>query len=313
MSDPVDEQGGRAEHFARGLSAADVPQYSLHRAVAGTIALESLQVESELGGVAVQVGVLERFLPMEQHVVHLPEAALERRRLGRARRGQRVRVDLDQGEVAEREANRDAELPLDQLDLPVGPSRVGALVVAVLEDQPGTRRPPHVIDGFVERLEPATGVTHPGLGAHLYSVVGPRWRLHQGNELGDHATSLSSTTTVRSASMDPERARELLARERERIEGELATLQQEGPLESSDRVEPGDLDSEDLYQDELNEGLAEDLRAQLGAVERAEKRLADGTYGLSIESGKAIPDERLEALPTAERTIEEQERHGIDR
>jgi RNA polymerase-binding transcription factor len=113
--------------------------------------------------------------------------------------------------------------------------------------------------------------------------------------------------------MDPERARELLARERERIEGELAALQREGPLESSDRVEPGDLDSEDLYQDELNEGLAEDLRAQLGGVERAEKRLADGTYGLSIESGKPIPDERLEALPTAERTIEEQERHGIDR
>jgi DnaK suppressor protein len=113
--------------------------------------------------------------------------------------------------------------------------------------------------------------------------------------------------------MDPERARELLARERERIEGELAALQREGPLESSDRVEPGDLDSEDLYQDELNEGLAEDFRAQLAAVERAEKRLAEGTYGLSIESGKPIPDERLEARPTAERTIEEQERYGVDR
>ena len=113
--------------------------------------------------------------------------------------------------------------------------------------------------------------------------------------------------------MDPERARQLLERERERIEGELAELQREGPLEASDRVEPGDLDSEDLYQDELNEGLAEDLRAQLVAVERAEKRLAEGTYGLSIESGKPIPDERLEALPTAERTIEEQERYGIDR
>ena len=113
--------------------------------------------------------------------------------------------------------------------------------------------------------------------------------------------------------MDPERAHELLARERERIEGELAALQREGPLESSDRVEPGDLDSEDLYQDEFNEGLAEDLREQLASVERAEKRLAEGTYGLSIESGKPIPDERLEALPAAERTIEEQERYGVDR
>jgi len=35
-------------------------------------------------------------------------------------------------------------------------------------------------------------------------------------------------------------------------------------------------------------------------------RLAAGTYGLSIESGKPIPDERLETLPTAERTAEEE-------
>ena len=43
-------------------------------------------------------------------------------------------------------------------------------------------------------------------------------------------------------------------------------------------------------------------------MERAEARLAEGTYGLSIESGDPIPDERLEAFPTAERTAEEQER-----
>ena len=41
-------------------------------------------------------------------------------------------------------------------------------------------------------------------------------------------------------------------------------------------------------------------------MERAEARLAAGTYGLSIESGKPIPDERLEAVPTAERTVEEE-------
>ena len=58
----------------------------------------------------------------------------------------------------------------------------------------------------------------------------------------------------------------------------------------------------ELYQDELDEGLADDLREELAAVERAEARLAAGTYGLSIESGEPIPDERLEAVPTAERT-----------
>lgn len=110
--------------------------------------------------------------------------------------------------------------------------------------------------------------------------------------------------------MDPDRARQLLAQERSRIEQSLGRLEREGPLEGSDRLEPGDRDSEDLYQDELDAGLREDLRAELAALERAEARLADGTYGLSVESGQPIPDGRLEALPTAERTIEEEQRRG---
>jgi len=52
----------------------------------------------------------------------------------------------------------------------------------------------------------------------------------------------------------------------------------------------------------------DDLREQLAAVERAEERLANGTYGRSVESGATIPDERLEAVPTAERTVDEEAR-----
>ena len=104
--------------------------------------------------------------------------------------------------------------------------------------------------------------------------------------------------------MDPERARELLAGERVRIERALARLGHQ------DTGEPGEDDpaseASDLFQDELDEGLADDLREELAALERAEARLADGTYGRSIESGQPIPDERLEALPTAERTAEEE-------
>jgi DnaK suppressor protein len=48
------------------------------------------------------------------------------------------------------------------------------------------------------------------------------------------------------------------------------------------------------------------LREELAAVDRAEARLAAGTYGLSIESGEPIPDERLEAVPAAERTTAEE-------
>ena len=110
--------------------------------------------------------------------------------------------------------------------------------------------------------------------------------------------------------MDTDRARELLAQERARIEDAMAALKRDGALEGDDNVEPGDLDSEDLYQDEFNATRAGDLQRELEALERAEARLADGTYGLSVESGEPIPDGRLEAFPTAERTIEEQDRIG---
>jgi DnaK suppressor protein len=105
--------------------------------------------------------------------------------------------------------------------------------------------------------------------------------------------------------MDPDRARELLAAERQRIERALAQLRHEDTGEPADEEDPANLAS-DLYQDELDEGLGDDLREELAALERAESRLVAGTYGLSIESGQPIPEERLEALPTAERTIEEE-------
>jgi DnaK suppressor protein len=105
--------------------------------------------------------------------------------------------------------------------------------------------------------------------------------------------------------MDPDRARELLAAERARIEHGLARLAHEDDGEPADEFDPANLAS-DLYQDELDEGFSEDLRAQLTAVERAEERLRAGTYGLSVASGQPIPDERLEALPTAELTLEEE-------
>jgi RNA polymerase-binding transcription factor len=105
--------------------------------------------------------------------------------------------------------------------------------------------------------------------------------------------------------VDPERARELLQAERTRIERALAQAAHQDDAEPADEVDPGNLAS-DLYQDELAEGLRDDLEAQLAAVERAEARLADGTYGLSVLSGEPIPDERLEVRPTAELTVDEE-------
>jgi DnaK suppressor protein len=105
--------------------------------------------------------------------------------------------------------------------------------------------------------------------------------------------------------MDDERARELLAAERARIERGLRRTVHKDDGEEADEFDPANLGS-DLYQDELDEGRADDLRVQLAAVKRAEQRLAAGTYGISIESGQPIPDERLEAVPTAELTADEE-------
>lgn len=80
---------------------------------------------------------------------------------------------------------------------------------------------------------------------------------------------------------------------------------------NEDRNEPRDAgdDATELFEDELDEGVAERLREELAAIERAEQRLAEGKYGISTESGEPIPDGRLEAIPWAERTAEEQGRY----
>jgi DnaK suppressor protein len=108
--------------------------------------------------------------------------------------------------------------------------------------------------------------------------------------------------------MHEARARELLAQHRSRIETALAGRERGG--ETDEQRIDADMD---LHDDEVEEGLAEDLRHELAAIERAEKRLEDGTYGVSIESGEPIPDARLETIPWAERTAEEQQHHESHR
>jgi DnaK suppressor protein len=108
--------------------------------------------------------------------------------------------------------------------------------------------------------------------------------------------------------MDPKRARELLAAERERIVKELAGLTHPDEATAPETAEFDEGDrAQELLQDELDESRREELKDQLAAVERAEERLAAGTYGISIQSGEQIPDERLEVIPTAELTVTEAE------
>ena len=63
--------------------------------------------------------------------------------------------------------------------------------------------------------------------------------------------------------------------------------------------------AEPLTTEGTDDAVRAGLEERLAAVGRAEQRLADGTYGLSVRSGQPIPDDRLEADPAAELTVEE--------
>jgi DnaK suppressor protein len=108
--------------------------------------------------------------------------------------------------------------------------------------------------------------------------------------------------------MEEERARALLGAERQRLERLLASVNAD-----HDRVTPADEVAEDLVDgadrrvaEETDEAVASQLNQRLQALQRAEGRVAAGTYGRSVLSGRPIPDERLEAFPLAELTVDEQ-------
>jgi RNA polymerase-binding transcription factor len=123
-------------------------------------------------------------------------------------------------------------------------------------------------------------------------------------------TSDEQMSHAESPPLDEDRARELLSRERERIERSLEDLERDrrGELEEIDTATDPDDDAELIEETQVDAALAEQLQGELEGIERAEARLREGAYGLSIESGKPIPARRLETIPWAERTAEEQER-----
>jgi DnaK suppressor protein len=107
--------------------------------------------------------------------------------------------------------------------------------------------------------------------------------------------------------MNDERAQQLLSQERTRVETLLSSVSGDGQSDRSAANEQGDMSdsSELLVSEGTNDAVANALQLRLEAIARAEQRLADGNYGRSIISGELIPDERLEADPAAELTVDE--------
>jgi DnaK suppressor protein len=107
--------------------------------------------------------------------------------------------------------------------------------------------------------------------------------------------------------VDDERARTLLAAERVRVEALVAGVEDDrrNNRTSADEVSDWSDPAQPLIAEGTDDAVAAGLSARLEAIERAEQRLASGSYGCSVRSGVPIPDSRLEADPAAELTVEE--------
>jgi RNA polymerase-binding transcription factor len=108
--------------------------------------------------------------------------------------------------------------------------------------------------------------------------------------------------------MDENRARALLQDERTEVLSLLKDTEAAGQADREAEDEEG-VDVSDpaqsLTAEGMDDAIAESLRDRLAAIDRALRRLDAGTYGRSVRSGVPIPDERLEADPAAELTVEE--------
>jgi DnaK suppressor protein len=107
--------------------------------------------------------------------------------------------------------------------------------------------------------------------------------------------------------MDTNRAQEVLLGERAEVENLLANMRQAGADDRDAESVTGDLAdrAQPLAAEYDDDAIATRLTSRLEAIDRALQRIKDGTYGLSVRSGTPIPDERLEADPAAELTVEE--------
>jgi RNA polymerase-binding transcription factor DksA len=106
--------------------------------------------------------------------------------------------------------------------------------------------------------------------------------------------------------------RELLLEERakllgsaERLEGEAASLMED--------LDPGDVQFDDesgegdslVVERERDLALSAQARQMIADIDAALVRIVEGTYGFSVVSGRAIPKDRLRAIPWATELVEE--------
>lgn len=101
--------------------------------------------------------------------------------------------------------------------------------------------------------------------------------------------------------------RVLLLEKRRELLGDVGTMENEafksGSNLSNMPIHMADVGT-DNFEQEFTLGLIESERKLLREIQDALGRIEDGTFGICIGTGKAIPKVRLEAVPWAKYTIE---------
>jgi RNA polymerase-binding protein DksA len=105
--------------------------------------------------------------------------------------------------------------------------------------------------------------------------------------------------------MNLKKVKELLEKEKLSLVNELAkhpvqTADGDRTLSSFNKASEA---ASEQSETERQQSLVQRLNKQLAEVEHSLKKIANGTYGICDDCGQAIPEERLEALPTASQCL----------
>jgi DnaK suppressor protein len=80
------------------------------------------------------------------------------------------------------------------------------------------------------------------------------------------------------------------------------------PIQASEGAQDFEETAVDFLETQQEQSLMVNEQALLTEVERALKRIEEGTYGRCVDCGKPIPEKRLQALPWAARCVQDEER-----
>ena len=110
--------------------------------------------------------------------------------------------------------------------------------------------------------------------------------------------------------MNTNRFRNLLLDERQRVADAISYLHEDNSRSLEDVTEeetfdqhPADAATATLDR-EMDATLEENSEHVLNAIDDALRRIDEGTYGTCVRCGKHIDEERLEAMPYAEKCID---------